>query len=139
MTEHELINPPSLAAPKGYSNGVLAAAGRTLHVSGQIAWDREARLVSDDFPAQFGQALANVVEVVRGAGGVPEDLCRLTMYVTDKTLYLSRQKEVGAAYRAVMGRHFPAMALVEVKDLLEEGALVEIEAQAVIPFERSAT
>ncbi len=130
----EIINPASLGAPRGYSNGVLApAGGRLLFVAGQVAWDAEQRLVGDDFPGQFGQALANVVAVVREAGGRPEDLARLTLYVTDRQEYLASLEEVGRVYRRIMGRHFPAMALLEVRGLLEPGARIEIEGTAVLP------
>lgn len=133
MNRHELINPEALGAPKGYSNGVLAASGRLLFVAGQIGWGADQRLVSDGFEAQFGRALENVAEVVSAAGGEASDICRLTIYVTDKREYLADPRAVGRAYRFVMGRHFPAMALVQVADLLEPGAKVEIEATAVIP------
>lgn len=130
----EPINPASLGAPRGYSNGMLApAGGRLLFVAGQIAWDAEQRLVAGDFTAQLERALANVVAVVREAGGGPEHVGRLTIYVTDRREYLAALSEVGAAYRRVMGRHYPAMALVEVAALLEPGAKVEIEATAVLP------
>ncbi len=130
----EPVNPESLGAPKGYSNGMLApVGGRLLFVAGQVAWDRDQRIVCPDFPGQFGRALENVVAVVRAAGGGPEHLARLTIYVTDRREYLADLKAVGAAYRAVMGRHFPAMALLEVKALLEPGAKVEIEGTAVLP------
>ena len=131
MTKHEIINPASLGAPRGYSNGILAKQGRLLFVAGQIAWDG-TRIVSDEFAAQFEKALQNVMTVVREAGGEPTDVCRLTIYVTDKQLYLSALKEVGAAYRRVMERHFPAIALVEVRGLVEDRAKVEIEATAVL-------
>ena len=128
------INPRQLGAPSGYANGMLAPAnGRLLFVAGQVGWDGEQRMVGDDFVAQFAQALENVVAVVREAGGAPENVARLTLYVTDKDEYAARLKEVGAAYRAVMGRHFPAMALLEIAGLLETGAKVEIEATAVLP------
>ena len=130
----EIVNPPSLGAPRGYSNGILApAGGRLLWVAGQIGWDSSQRIVASDIAAQFGRALANVVEVVRAAGGHPQDLARLTIYVVDKHAYAERREAIGEAYRAIMGRHYPAMALVEVKSLLEPGALVEIEATAVLP------
>ena len=130
------INPDSLGAPRGYSNGILAPAGaRTLYVAGQIAWDRECHFVSADFGEQFAQALRNVLEVVREAGGRPEDVAFLRIYVVDKHAYNARIKEVGKAYRELMGRHYPAMALVEVKSLLEDQALVEIEAVAMIKEE----
>lgn len=128
------IHPAGWAPAKGYTNGLLVRGDcDLLFVAGQIAWDAEQRLVGrGDFVAQFSQALANVVAVVRAAGGFPDDLARLTLYVTDKRLYLERLKEVGAAYRAHLGRHYPAMALVQVADLLEDGALIEIEATAAI-------
>jgi enamine deaminase RidA (YjgF/YER057c/UK114 family) len=128
------INPERLGRPRGYANGVLAAAGgRLLFVAGQIGWDENQRLVGDDFVEQFGRALANVVAVVNEAGGSPEQIARLTVYVTDKREYRERAGEIGERWRALMGRHFPAMALVEVKGLLEDGAKVEIEATAVLP------
>ncbi len=128
------INPADLGAPRGYSNGVLApAGGRLLFVAGQIAWDEEQRLIGASFAEQFHRALANVLAVVREAGGEPADVARLTVYVTDREEYLGARQEIGAAYRALMGKHFPAMALVEVAALLEPKAKVEIEATAVIP------
>jgi len=127
-----IINPEALGQPRGYNNGVLFEGGSLLFVAGQIGWDRDQIIVSDDFAAQFGQALANVLAVVREAGGGPENIARLTVYVTDKKEYASRQRDVGTAYRQLMGKHFPAMTLVEVKDLLEHLAKVEIEATAVI-------
>lgn len=130
----ELINPMSLGAPRGYSNGVLApAGGRLLFVAGQIAWDGAQRVVSPEFAAQLGQALENVLTVVKAAGGGAEHIAKLTIYVTDKREYLADLDAVGAAYRRVMGKHFPAMALLEVKALVEPEAKVEIEAIAVIP------
>jgi len=133
--ESKTIQPDGWKAPRGYSNGVLVRApGALLEVAGQIAWDAEQRLVgAGDFAAQFRQALANVVAVVAAAGGEPQHVTRLTIYVTDKHAYLACAKELGAAYRELLGRHYPAMALVEVADLLEEGALVEIEASAALP------
>lgn len=129
------IQPEGWAAPRGYSNGMLVSgAARLLFVAGQIAWDAEQRLVGRaDFAAQFRQALENVAAVVAEAGGAPEHIVRLTIYVTDKQAYLASLAEVGAAYRATLGRHFPAMALVQVADLLEDGAQVEIEATAALP------
>ncbi|MEM7482184.1 MAG: RidA family protein [Acidobacteriota bacterium] len=133
MTRLEVINPAALGAPRGYSNGILApAGGRLLFVAGQIGWDGDQRLVSEDFVAQFDQALGNVVTVVREAGGAPDAIARLTLYVTDKQAYLAALRQIGECYRRHMGRHFPTMALVEVADLLEAGAQVEIEATAVI-------
>jgi enamine deaminase RidA (YjgF/YER057c/UK114 family) len=127
------INPESLGRPRGYSNGVLVpAGGRLLFIAGQIAWDSSQRIVSDDFVEQFQQALANLLAVVREAGGRPEQIARLVVYVTDKEEYCARTKEIGERWRILAGRHFPAMALVEVKGLLEPQAKVEIEGIAVI-------
>jgi enamine deaminase RidA (YjgF/YER057c/UK114 family) len=129
----KLFNPESLGRPRGYSNGVLAPTGaRLLFVAGQIGWDERQQLVGEDFVEQFARALANVLAVVREAGGEPDTLARLVIYVTDKREYAARTAEVGERWRALMGRHYPAMALVEVKSLLEDGAKVEIEATAVI-------
>ena len=127
------INPESLGAPRGYSNGVLAeSGGRLLLVAGQIAWDQQQKIVSADFVEQFDCALANVISVVTGAGGNCEQVARLAIYVTDKEEYCARTGEIGERYRARMGRHFPAMILVEVKSLLADAAKVEIEAIAVL-------
>ena len=129
----EFINPPSLGRARGYSNGVLAeAGGRLLFIAGQIAWDEEQRIVSTDFVEQFDRALANVVAVVDQAGGKPEQLVRLVIYVTNKNEYLERTREVGERYRRRLGKHFPAMVLVEVKSLLDDEAKVEIEGVAVL-------
>lgn len=130
----KVINPEALGRPSGYSNGLLAPPGaRLLFVAGQIAWDERQRLVGDDFVEQFDRALRNVLAVVAEAGGEPGSIARLVVYVTDKEEYRARTHEVGERWRAAMGRHFPAMALVEVKGLLEHGAKVEIEAIAVLP------
>ncbi|MFO1008884.1 MAG: RidA family protein [Planctomycetota bacterium] len=131
----ETIQPKDWKKPSGYANGVLVkGAGRLLFVAGQVAWDKDQRIVGKgNFATQFEQALRNVVDVVAAAGGKPEHLVRLTVYVTDKELYLARTKEIGAAWRELVGRHYPAMALVQVAALLEEGALVEIEATAALP------
>ncbi|HEX8097122.1 MAG TPA: RidA family protein, partial [Pyrinomonadaceae bacterium] len=128
-----IINPESLGAPRGYSNGVLAGpGGRLLFVAGQVGWDARQEIVSGDFVEQFDRALANLLAVVAEAGGAAEDVARLTVYVTDKEEYRARTREVGERYRARMGRHFPAMTLVEVKSLLEDRAKVEIEGIAVL-------
>ncbi|MEA2204647.1 MAG: hypothetical protein QOE77_1423 [Blastocatellia bacterium] len=127
------INPESLGAPRGYSNGVLTEpGGRLLFIAGQIAWDGQQQIVSDDFVAQFDQALANVITVVNAAGGTAEQIARLVIYVTDKAEYKKRTDEIGDSYRARMGKHFPAMALVEVKSLLDDNARVEIEGVAYL-------
>lgn len=128
-----IINPEALGAPRGYSNGVLFDGGSLLFIAGQIGWDRESRIVSDEFADQFAQALENVISVVRHAGGGPENIGRLLIFVTDKEEYTTQLRSVGVAYRQLMGKHFPAMTLVEVSSLLERLAKVEIEALAVIP------
>lgn len=128
----EIFNPPSLARPIGFSHAA-AARGRVVAVAGQIGWDGSSRLVSAEFAPQFEQALANLVVALEAAGARPADVISVRIYVTDKKKYLAAAKEVGAAWRARMGRHFPAMALLQVADLLEDGALVEIEALAVVP------
>ena len=126
----ELINPPELGAHPGYSQGVKA--GSLLFIAGQVAWDEQSRIVSTDFAAQFSKALANVLAVVRAAGGQPQSLVRLTLYVLDRKEYLAARKQVGIAWREQMGSHYPAMTLVEVKGLLEEGARLELEATAAL-------
>jgi len=130
----KLINPESLGAPNGYANGLLAeGGGRLLFIAGQIAWDEKQRIVDDDFVEQFDKALANVITVVTAAGGEPGNIARLVIYVTNKIEYRERTKEVGERYRKHMGRHFPAMVLVQVAGLLDDAAKVEIEGIAVLP------
>ena len=130
----KLINPDSLGAPKGYTNGVLAdAGGKLLFIAGQVAWDKQQKIVSDDFVEQFDQALANVVTVLNEAGGEPANVARLAIYVTSKEEYLQRTIAVGLRYRKHMGTHFPAMVLVEVGGLVDNAAKVEIEGMAVLP------
>lgn len=127
------INPHTLGTPHGYSNGILTEPnGRLLFVAGQIGCDQANKVVSSDFVEQFDQALANILAVVGEAGGRPEQVTRLTMYVTDRVEYMTNTRAVGERYRARMGKHFPAMALVEVKGLLDPAAKVEIEATAVL-------
>lgn len=127
------LNPETLAKPKGYSNGMLAEpGGRLLFIAGQVGWDKEGHFVSRDFAEQFDKALENVLEVVRAAGGGPENLARLTLYVVDRAEYSAATRRVGEAYRARMGRHYPTMALLEVAGLLEPEARVEIEGTAVL-------
>ena len=127
------LQPKSWAKPKGYANGILAT-GRQVHVAGQIGWNPETGLFeTDDFAGQVRQALANIVAVVREAGGGPEHIVRMTWYVTDRHEYLAAQKAMGEAYRDVVARHYPAMTLVQVAGLLEDRARVEFEATAVLP------
>jgi enamine deaminase RidA (YjgF/YER057c/UK114 family) len=126
-----ILQPAGWARPRGYANGV-AAEGRQVFVGGQIGWDADQRIVSDDFAAQARQALANVVAVLAEAGAKPEHLVRLTWYVTGRDEYQAALSEIGAAYRELIGRHYPAMSVVIVAGLLEPRAKVEIEATAVI-------
>jgi enamine deaminase RidA (YjgF/YER057c/UK114 family) len=129
----ELINPQSLGAPSGYSNGLLTeAGGRLLFIAGQIAWNEKHKIVSDDFVEQFDKALENVMTVVSEAGGKASDIARLVIYVTDKSEYLDRTGTVGERYRKHMGKHFPAMVLVQVAGLVDNAAKVEIEGIAVL-------
>lgn len=127
----KIIQPDGWKPAKGYANGVLSDGAR-LYVGGQIGWNRDQVFESHDFIGQMEQALKNIVEVVEAAGGTSKDIVRFTWYVTDKKEYLARQKEVGEAYRRVMGRHFPAMTMVVVAGLIEDEALVEIEATAAL-------
>ena len=131
MKRMELVQPPDWPPPKGYANGV-AIRGRTLFIAGQIGWDAAGKIVSRDLAAQFAQALDNVLAVVRAAGGAPEDLAKMTVFVTDLDAYRSSLRAIGQAWKARLGKHFPAMALVGVAGLVEEGAVVEIEAVAVL-------
>lgn len=128
----KIINPDSLAKPVGYNNGILVDGGSLLFVAGQVAWDRDSHIVSDRFSDQFAQALSNVLDVVWAAGGNADSVTKMTIFVTDKDEYVAQLKEVGAEYRRLMGKHYPAMSLVEVKALLETGAKIEIEAMAVV-------
>jgi enamine deaminase RidA (YjgF/YER057c/UK114 family) len=128
----KILQPPGWPQPRGYSNGV-AARGTIVAVAGQVGWDGQCRFQSDDFAAQTRQALANVVAVLAEAGARPEHIVRMTWYVTSKAEYLAAGKAVGAAYREIIGRHYPPMTAVEVSALIEDRAKVEIEVTAVIP------
>ena len=129
-----LVEPEGWEKPRGYANGVAVPAGaRLVFVSGQIAWDADQTLVGKgDFAAQFRQALTNVVAVVAAAGGEPAHLASMTVFVKDKQAYLASTRSLGAIWREIVGRHYPSMTLVEVADLLEKDALVEIQAVAAI-------
>jgi len=130
----QILQPPSWAKPKGFANGI-AASGTLVFVAGQVGWTGEGKWEAKDFAGQFRQALKNCIDVVAQAGGTPQHIVRLTWYITNKQEYLSSLKEVGVAYRALMGRHFPVMAVVEVSGLMEDQAKLEIEATAVVPSE----
>lgn len=127
-----VLQPPGWAPAKGYANGV-AARGTLVFVAGQVGWNPEQRFASDDFVEQARQALTNIVALLAQAGARPEHLVRMTWYVVDRDEYVSSQRALGAAYREVIGRHFPAMTAVEVRRLIEPRARVEIEATAVVP------
>lgn len=129
---HQFLHPSQWKATPGYSNGV-AATGRLVVTGGMVGWNADQQFESDDFAAQTGQVLQNIVAVLAEAGARPEHIVRLTWYVTDKRAYLDSLAELGRVYKAAIGRHYPAMALVQVVALVEDRALVEIEATAVIP------
>jgi enamine deaminase RidA (YjgF/YER057c/UK114 family) len=128
----ETLQPAEWPRPSGYANGV-AARGRMIFISGQIGWDAQGQFGSDNLTEQVRQALRNIVRVLKEAQGEPRHLVRLTWYVLSRDAYLREAREIGAAYREVLGKHFPAMSVVEVRGLVEQRALVEIEATAVIP------
>jgi enamine deaminase RidA (YjgF/YER057c/UK114 family) len=128
-----ILHPKDWPRPRGYSAGIMAQ-GPTVYVSGQVGWDETGRFVSDEFPGQVRQALRNAVAVLAEAGAGPEHIVRMTWYVTSRTEYIESGAATGAAYREVMGRHFPAMSVVEVQALVEEFAKVEIEVTAVLPI-----
>jgi enamine deaminase RidA (YjgF/YER057c/UK114 family) len=128
----QTLQPKGWKRPKGYANGI-AAEGRMIFVAGQVGWDAEERIVGCGFAAQAEQALSNIVAVLAEGGARPEHLVRLTWFVTDKAEYLASQVAIGEAYRRVIGRHFPAMSVIEIKGLYEDGAKLEIEATAVVP------
>jgi enamine deaminase RidA (YjgF/YER057c/UK114 family) len=127
-----ILQPPGWPRPRGYANGTMAE-GRLVFVAGQIGWDATQTIVSDDLVDQLRQTLANTLAVLREAGAGPEHVARMTWYVTDKREYLARARELGETYRSLMGRHYPAMAVVEVKALIEDRARIEIETTAVVP------
>jgi len=126
------LQPPGWAEPKGYANGIMAR-GALIFVGGQVGWNAAQQFESDDFIAQTRQALINIAAVLQAGGAGPEHMVRMTWYVTDRLEYTARLKELGAAYREVMGRNFPAMTCVEVSGLVEDRARIEIEVTAVLP------
>lgn len=132
LSPHEFLNPKGWKPALGYANGV-AARGRTVFLGGHIGWNGQQEFETDDLAGQVRQTLQNIVEVLACAGGRPEHIVRLTWYVTSKREYLDSIREIGAAYRETLGKHFPAIALVQVVALVEDRAKVEIEATAVIP------
>jgi enamine deaminase RidA (YjgF/YER057c/UK114 family) len=131
----KILQPPGWAKPKGFANGVAVKGGTTVYIAGQVGYTGQGEWREKGFAGQFRQALQNILAVLAEAGGRPEHLVRLTWYVLDKQEYLGAVREVGAAYRELMGRHYPAMAVVQVSALVEDAARLEIEATAVIPGE----
>ena len=125
--------PPGWVQPIGYADGVAADAGRIVFVAGQVGWDAQHRFPRTDFVSQFDQALANALEVLAQAGGLPEHVCRITAYCCDKPAYVAARPALGEVWRRRMGRHFPAMSMIFVAELLDSPALIELEATAVIP------
>jgi enamine deaminase RidA (YjgF/YER057c/UK114 family) len=131
----QTLQPPSWARPRGFANGIAVKGGTTVYIAGQVGYTGQGEWKERSFAGQFRQALANILEVLAQAGGRPEHLVRLTWYVLDKAEYLASLKDVGAAYRELMGRHYPVMAVVQVSALVEDLARLELEATAVIPGE----
>jgi len=129
---HKTLQPEGWLAPRGYANGI-EASGRQIYVGGQIGWNAQCQFETDDLVAQIKQALSNCVAVVAVGGGLPEHIVRMTWYLKDKKEYVARLKEIGSVYREVMGRHYPAMSAIQVADLIEDEAKVEIEVTAVVP------
>jgi enamine deaminase RidA (YjgF/YER057c/UK114 family) len=128
-----VLQPPSWAKPKGFANGIAVKGGTTVYIAGQVGYTGQGEWRARDFAGQFRQALANILEVLAQAGGRPGHIVRLTWYVLDKQEYLGALQEVGAAYRELMGRHYPVMAVLQVSGLVEDAARLEIEATAVVP------
>jgi enamine deaminase RidA (YjgF/YER057c/UK114 family) len=128
----QILQPPGWAKPKGFSNGI-SAAGKLVFVAGQIGWSSEGKWEAKDFSGQFRQTLKNTLAVLAEAGGKPQHIVRMTWYILDKQEYLGAIREIGAAYRELMGRHYPAMAVVQVSGLIEDQAKLEIETTAVVP------
>ena len=128
-----VLQPPGWAKPTGYANGIAVDAGRTVFVAGQVGWNAQQKFQRTDFASQFDQALSNVLEVLAQAGGRPGDVCRITAYCCDKPAYVAARPALGEVWRRRMGRHFPAMSMIFVAELLDSPALIELEATAVIP------
>lgn len=133
-----ILHPEGWAPPVGYSNGITRDTGRLVFIAGQVGWTAEQVFESEDLAPQFEQALKNVLDVLKEAGGAPEDICRMTVYCTDKPAYLAARPELGAIWRNHMGRHFPAMSMIFVSDLLDSPGMVELEATAVVDEDRGA-
>jgi enamine deaminase RidA (YjgF/YER057c/UK114 family) len=132
MTTQTLL-PPGWSPPIGYANGIATDAGRIVFIAGQVGWDAQQRFVRTDLVSQFDRALANVLEVLAQAGGRPEHVCRITAYCCDKAAYLAARPALGEVWRKRMGKHYPAMSMIFVADLLDHPAVIELEATAVVP------
>jgi enamine deaminase RidA (YjgF/YER057c/UK114 family) len=128
-----VLLPEGWTAPVGYANGIEVEAGRTVFIAGQVGWDAQQRFASEALAPQFAQALDNVLAVLACAGGAPEHVCRITAFCSDRPAYLAARAELGAIWRARMGRHYPAMSMIFVADLLDHPACIELEATAVLP------
>ena len=129
----DVLLPPGWAPPIGYANGIAVDSGRMVFIAGQVGWDAQQRFQSDQIAPQFEQALRNVLDVLAQAGGQAGDICRITAYCCDKPAYLAARKEIGAIWRRLMGKHFPAMSMIFVADLLDNPGKIELEATAVVP------
>ena len=129
----DVLLPPDWAPPIGYANGIAAAPGRIVFIAGQVGWDAQQRFHSEEIVPQFEQALANVLAVLAQAGGRPEHICRITAFCCDKPAYLAARPELGKIWRRLMGKHFPAMSMIFVSDLLDNPGKIELEATAVLP------
>ena len=129
----EVLLPPGWAPPIGYANGIAAKPGRIVFIAGQVGWDAEQRFHSEAIAPQFEQALSNVLAVLAQAGGKPEHVCRITAFCCDKPAYLAARPELGKIWRRLMGKHFPAMSMIFVSDLLDNPGKIELEATAVLP------
>jgi len=134
MTRHmQVLLPPGWEPPIGYSNGVAVEGGRLVFIAGQVGWDALQRFHSEQIAPQFEQALRNVLEIQAQAGGRPEHICRITAYCCDKAGYLAARRQIGTMWRSLMGKHFPAMSMIFVSDLLDSPGKIELEATAVVP------
>ena len=129
----DVLLPPGWAPPIGYANGIAAKPGRIVFIAGQVGWDAEQRFHSEAIAPQFEQALSNVLAVLAQAGGKPEHVCRITAFCCDKPAYLAARPELGKIWRRLMGKHFPAMSMIFVSDLLDNPGKIELEATAVVP------
>jgi enamine deaminase RidA (YjgF/YER057c/UK114 family) len=135
----QILLPPGWTPPVGYANGVAVSTGRIVFIAGQVGWDERQKFQSEDLVPQFEQALKNVLAVLAEAGGAPHHICRMTAYCIDKPRYLAARAELGVIWRRLMGKHYPAMSMIFVADLLDHPAKIELEATAVVPLTRGQT